>query len=117
MASTNFLVIGHRYASMIPPSIPVVPSAIVSEKSDNFGRSRCLDDVCISLFLIIRSTSPRCLLAGHILKHPPQRALDHHHIVGRDPRTRRRFKPMGERDDAFDEALALAGQLNNDLAV
>src|SRR5215813_6571188 len=50
-------------------------------------------------------------VSRYILEHPSQHALDHHHIVGRDAGAGRRFKPMRERNDALDEALALPGQL------
>jgi hypothetical protein len=53
----------------------------------------------------------------HVFKHPPQHTLDHHHIAGRNPGACRYFKPLCERNDTLDEALALPRQFNNDLAV
>jgi len=60
---------------------------------------------------------PHRSVPRNILEHSTQHALDHHHIVGRDPDARRRFKPMRERNDAFDETSALRGQFNHDLAI
>src|SRR5689334_9325066 len=74
-------------------------------------RRRCLGGVWISFYFVsARSMTPRRCSSRHILEHPPQRALDHRHVVGGNPGTRGHLKPLGERNDALDQAPALSGK-------